>query len=207
MYRCALPKGPVRSASRGTPDPSGAHVQHRRDQQCQLCPLVRQPTLEFRIDAVRNFRDAIHEAFPGSAKAESLESQTDSSRQQPSCRTDRWQGRQPSNLDIFHLCTSTCVCGKNSPRYTRLCGVIHSPEKQVTGRYPVLGEGTDRRVFARPLSRVRATIVAAEECDMDDVKLRELAVTMAADGEITPDVIGKVYETMLCRSLEAGMNT
>jgi hypothetical protein len=42
---------------------------------------------------------------------------------------------------------------------------------------------------------------------MDDVKLRELAVTMAADGEITPDVIGKVYETMLCRSLEAGMNT
>src|SRR5688500_1916218 len=26
MYRCALPKGPVRSASRGTPDPSGAHI-------------------------------------------------------------------------------------------------------------------------------------------------------------------------------------
>src|SRR5918994_4596212 len=93
MYRCALPKGPVRSASRGTPDPSGAHVQHRRDQQCQLCPptLVRQPTLEFRIDAVRNGLDAIHEAFPGSAKPGALESHTDSSRQQPSCRTDRWQ--------------------------------------------------------------------------------------------------------------------
>jgi hypothetical protein len=42
---------------------------------------------------------------------------------------------------------------------------------------------------------------------MDDGKLRELAVTMAADGEITPDVIGKVYETMLCRCIEAGMNT
>jgi hypothetical protein len=42
---------------------------------------------------------------------------------------------------------------------------------------------------------------------MDEVKLRELVVKMAAEGEITSGVIDRVYQTMLCRSLEAVMNT
>src|SRR3954447_10511859 len=56
--------------------------------------LVRQPTLEFRAEAVRNFRDAIHDAFPGSATSGSLESHPNSSGQQPASGTDRWQAQQ-----------------------------------------------------------------------------------------------------------------
>jgi hypothetical protein len=54
--------------------------------------LFRQAALEFRAEAIRNFLDAVHHAFPGAAKSGILESHIDSSRQQPSCRTDRWQG-------------------------------------------------------------------------------------------------------------------
>src|SRR3954454_600633 len=55
--------------------------------------LFRQTTLEFLAEAARNFRDAVHDALPGSAKGGSLESHTDSSRQQPSAQTDIWQAR------------------------------------------------------------------------------------------------------------------
>jgi hypothetical protein len=72
-----------------------AHVEHRRNQKSQLCPLgltlFRQATLEFLAEAARNFLDAVHDALPGSAKGGILESHTDSSRQQPSAQTDRWQ--------------------------------------------------------------------------------------------------------------------
>src|SRR3954454_11304152 len=71
-----------------------AHVQHRRDQQRQLRPLtlLRQATLEFRTEALRDFLDAVHHVVPGSAKGGTLEPHTNSSRQQPSLKTDRWQG-------------------------------------------------------------------------------------------------------------------
>jgi hypothetical protein len=62
-----------------------AHVEHRRNQKRQFCPLgltlFRQATLEFRAEAIRNFLDAVHDAFPGSAKSGILESHTGSSRQ------------------------------------------------------------------------------------------------------------------------------
>jgi hypothetical protein len=47
--------------------------------------------LEFRTEAVRNFLDAVHDAFPASAKTGILESHTDTLRQQPFRKTDRWQ--------------------------------------------------------------------------------------------------------------------
>src|SRR3954452_6492219 len=49
--------------------------------------------LEFRTEAVRDFLDAVHVAFPASAKTGILESHTDSLRQQPFRKTDGWQGR------------------------------------------------------------------------------------------------------------------
>src|SRR4051812_26086594 len=48
--------------------------------------------LEFRTEAVRDFLDAVHVAFPASAKTGILESHTDSLRQQPFRKTDGWQG-------------------------------------------------------------------------------------------------------------------
>src|SRR3954465_5714999 len=47
--------------------------------------------LEFRTEAVRDFLDAVHVAFPASAKTGILESHTDSLRQQPFRKTDGWQ--------------------------------------------------------------------------------------------------------------------
>jgi hypothetical protein len=67
---------------------SAAHVEHGRDQERQLRPLrlalLRQPAPQFRTDALRDFLDAGHHVFPGSAKGEILESHTDATRQQPS---------------------------------------------------------------------------------------------------------------------------
>jgi hypothetical protein len=68
------------------------HYDHQDVLVKRALTLVRQAALEFRAEAIRNFLDAVHHAFPGAAKSGILESHIDSSRQQPSCRTDRWQG-------------------------------------------------------------------------------------------------------------------
>src|SRR3954451_20274219 len=136
MYRCALPEGPVRSACQ----PGGqvhqvraAHVEHRRNQKRQLRPLcltlVRQPILEFRTDAVRNFLDAGHDVFPGSAKGGVLESHIDSSRQQSSFKTDRWQG--------FLLCASILTGCAETPT---------APVLQAAQTPLMLGESSADRV-------------------------------------------------------------
>src|SRR3954471_22054675 len=52
--------------------------------------------LEFRTDALRNFLNAGHDALPGSVQGAILESQTESSGQQPCLKTDGWQGALPA---------------------------------------------------------------------------------------------------------------
>jgi hypothetical protein len=65
-----------RQAGRQVHQVGAAHVQHRRDQQRQLRPLglalLRQATLEFRTEALRDFLDAVHHGFQGPPKAEPL---------------------------------------------------------------------------------------------------------------------------------------
>jgi hypothetical protein len=48
---------------------------------------------------------------PGSAKGGSLETHTDSSRQQPSLKTERWQGRSAEGMEALYLALSELTCG------------------------------------------------------------------------------------------------
>src|SRR3954447_22786805 len=84
----------------------------------QLLTLFRQATPEFLAEAARNFLDAVHDALPGSAKGGFLESQTDSSRQQPSAHTDRWQGIAPVWQSDLH----------NSPLKSAEAATLFPPE-------------------------------------------------------------------------------
>src|SRR3954471_12927566 len=108
----------VRSASRGSPAASSIRLALRTSSIVAtrrasfvrwVLTLFRQAALEFRAEAIRNFLDAVHHAVPGAAKSGILESHIDSSRQQPSCRTDRWQGFSGQNHADEYLAQWGCA--------------------------------------------------------------------------------------------------